>query len=543
MLSSEPEPPRAECVPAPVRRDRHDVVLALLLAVLLLLAVAVPQVRGLYPLTYDELVPLGQTRAYDQWLREGWAQARAGNPAWLFSPAAWDAALDLPEPQPAFASLTALLPHWLVLATMHRAEGARLVGALFLALAAVSLYWFLAPRAGRPLAWLGALAFALMPRLFGRGHLAALDVPVMAMVFLAALVCRRAALRNTWGSALGAAVVLGLALGTAFPAALLVPYLVLWLVLYRPPGLKKLVICALPLAPLVFLASWPWLWSDPLGRLAQYLAGYLGHQPANVLYFGRVYDGASTLPATVPLVMLAVTLPVLWLVLLAGAVPRLWRPRDETSLFLWLGLLAGLGLALVPRVAGHGGDRLILPVLPFVAALALLTAHRWAEGAGPANALSRVTAVLLGGALLASSLSGIAATYPYCLSYYSPLIGGLPGAQRLGLEVTSAGEACYGATSALTDPANAGARFYAASEAMARVLDGLVAVGQIPSQHRFAGRYVTDHIPLDGDWIIVDNAPACWSPTIAWLVRARQPALTVSRQGVPLLWLFHLEHW
>jgi hypothetical protein len=516
------------------------VALTLLVAAILALGVIGPQLKRVYPFTYDELTYLRKTRAYDHWLREAAVQARAGNALWVFSRAAVSQAEVLRDMHPGFVKLVGLVPHWLTLLTLHKEGGARLTGALFLALAGASLYWFLAPSTGRPLAFLGALGFGLLPRLFGHAHFHALDIPAMTMIFVAACASRRAATRGTWGAALVGGVLCGIALATKLNAVALLPHLVLWLLLFRPVGWKKMLVSGLVLAPLVFFCLWPWLWHDLPDKLSAYIAFHAQHFKVGTLYLGRVYGGATTAPISYPPVMLAVSVPLAWLALLCVGVKGVARRRDEREAFLWLGLLTNLGLTMLPNAARYGGARLAMPAIIFAAPLALLAAHRLGLRVAQSGLARRAWPSVVGAILVATSLVGIVATYPYCLSYYSPLIGGPRGAQRLGLEITYWGDAFYGAAATMSDPANSAAQFYASNELATGVLDALIRANMVPPQHRLLGRFIEDQIPADADWVIVDNSPPMWSAATAQLVRTRRPDVTVARQGVPLLWLYHL---
>lgn len=534
----QPAPPPISAKP----RGRLDALVVTALALLLLLAIVAPQLKAVYPFTYDEMVYLRKTRDYDQWLREGLHQAALGQPLWLFSPEAVGRAEQLEDMHPGFVKLVGLVPHWLMLAALHRQGGARLTGAIFLALAACCLYWLLAPRTGRRLALLGALAFGFMPRLFGHAHFHALDVPVMAMMFVAALALRRAALTNRWRDAIIAALITGCALATKLNAVALVPQLALWLPLYRPSGWKKTLACSAVLSPLVAFALWPWLWHDLPGKLTRYLSFHTHHYNVDCYYLGHAYGGNTTAPMTYPLIIMAVTLPLAWLIFSLAGVAGAIRRREELPVFLLLGLAANLGLAMLPQAPRYGGERLFMPAFIFAGALAILAAHHWVvrrqqrTGRNPG-----VLALAAGLLLLLPNVIMTAAYYPYCLSYYSGLVGGLRGATRLGLEPTYWGDAFYGAAPTMAAPANAPSVFYASNELATGVLDAMIMTGMIPPQHRMLGRFVRDQIPADADWVIVDNSPAAWNPAIRALRKQVTPAVTVNCRGVPLLWLYKLR--
>lgn len=516
---------------------RRDTAFCVGLSMLLLAAVAGPQLRRVYPFTYDELVYLRKTRAYDAWLRQGWSEARAGRPGWLFSRQAIDRAEALADMHPGFVKLAAVVPHRLGLLVLHREGGARLTGALFLALAAITLYALLLPETGRLPAAFAAVGLATLPRLFGHAHLFALDVPIGAMSLLAAALLRRAALRDRWPAVALAGLLTGLAFATKLNAAALLPHLALWCWLTRPPGRWKLLAAGL-LVPPVVLACWPWLWPAPVARLAELAAFHGHHFRVGTTWFGQLYGGDTTPPAAYPPVMLALSTPLPWT--LFGSVGLLFaarRRRSELSAFLAAGLLANLALPMLPGAARYGGVRLFLAALPYLVGLSAVLLAGAAPALPSLSRAGRVVRVALFGAICLPNLSGIRHYYPWLLSYYAEPAG-LPAAARAGLEVTYWGDAYAAAREFVNRPEHASATFYAAHELATGVLDAYLAAGEIPPQHRFFGRYVTDRLPPEADYILVDNHPPLWPPAVAELVRTGTPVATYPCRGVPLLWVF-----
>ncbi len=522
----------------PVERDGWDRVIVLLLVVTVWGALWVPQLRHPYPFTYDELIYAQKTRAYDRWLRTGLTLALRGQPLWLFSPEALQQAEFVEDMHPGLVKLAGVLPERLVRALTGREGGHRLTGGLFLALTMGLLYWFLRPRIGRTGALLAAAGLATFPRVFAHAHFHALDIPAMAMNLLAALAFYRAAGQDRWGPALVSGVCIGLAMATKLNAITLVPHLGAWLLIAAPPGRWKALAGSL-VAPLVFVALWPWLWPDLGDRLAQYWAYHHRHFYVWVSYLGHVYGCHTTAPVSYPLVMMAFTTPVTWVVAIGAGLVGCYRRRLPPSAdFMALGLIANVGLLMVPFAARYGGVRLLLPAFPFAVALGGFAVHRLVgalAASQPVRARSVWAACAL--ALLVPGIVGCVRTYPYCLSYYSGLVG-LPGAARMGMDVTYWGDALCGAEEFMARPDNADKVFYTYDWLGASVLDALVTAGRVPPQHHMAGRFVKGELPPDADWIIVDNCPPLWPPAIARLVHTRRPVVTVSRCAVPLMWVF-----
>jgi hypothetical protein len=335
-------------------------------------------------------------------------------------------------------------------------------------------------------------------------------------------------------------------------------HLGLWLALTRPPGAKK-VLTGWLLAPPVFLLFWPWLWHDLPGKLSQYVAFHRHHVGAGTMYFGRYYGDTTTAPWHYPLVMLAVTLPLPWLVAMLVGMVGMWRNRraaraaspDEAPapaaswfaahslpVFLILGLALNLGLLMLPQAVRYNGDRLFLPAFPFALAIGAMGLRAMTDMIR-SRKVALALAVLLAVGLTTVNVRDVVHTYPYNLSYYSRLIGGLHGAGRLGMEVTYWGQAYAGAAEFMRSHPQG--RFVAAQEFATGVLDALIAAGEMPAQHRMLGRWVKDRIPDDADWLIVDNHPGLWQGAVRAFVPTAQPAFTLERDGVPLLWVFPLK--
>lgn len=529
--------------PAAPRLDRADVAILCALCVGLWVALFAPQLRSIYPFTYDEIVYLRKVRAYDAWLHEGLARARQGEPGWLWSREAVAKAEELEDMHPGFAKFVALLPHWAAKAALGKEGGGRMAGGLFLALACCAVYVFLRPRTGRWWATVGGVGLASFPRVFGHGHYLALDVPVMAMVFIAALGFRRACIIGGWWRHLGAGVLVGLALATKLNAVALLPHLGIWLVWVRPR--RWLAAClGLLAAPVVFVALWPWLWLGLVPQLKRYLDFHTHHFHVGVSYFGHLWGNGPTAPPSYAPVMLLLTLPITWaLALLGGCLAALLRRLGPDAGFLALGLAANLGLMMLPGAARYGGVRLFLPVMPFAVCLGVLAvralATRWGQGA-PAHR-QRALAAAMGLVMLAPGVVGCVRTHPYCLSYYTEPLG-TAGAARLGMDVTYWGDAFAGAREFMRRPEHANDRFYVSHKLATWIIDAHMAAGEILPSQRTMNRYITGEIPQDADWVIVDNHPPLWPPSVAEMVLTKQPAFTVECCGTPILWIFAGPH-
>ena len=84
------------------------------------------------------------------------------------------------------------------------------------------------------------------------------------------------------------------------------------------------------LGPVIFLASWPWLWHDTTNRFGKYLGFHLNHVHYNFQYFGANYYHAPY-PWHEPLGMLVTTAPVVLLALAAAGIEELAGRVDSAK--------------------------------------------------------------------------------------------------------------------------------------------------------------------------------------------------------------------
>ena len=162
----------------------------------------------------------------------------------------------------------------------------------------------------------------------------------------------------------------GLALLTKIHAWFLPPIVLAWALARLGPG-RAVAACsawaAVGLA--AFFAGWPWLWSDPVGRLRAYLGTGVERVSIRVLYFGQVYADRDV-PWHYPWFYFAATVPVGLLALGgwgwsgAGAIGRV----DPFPLLL-AGSIALFLVLFSTKVPVYDGERLFLVAFPLLAIL------------------------------------------------------------------------------------------------------------------------------------------------------------------------------
>jgi len=345
----------------------------------------------------------------------------------------------------------------------------RFPGMAVSALAVAVIYAWGRREMGRLPGLVAALSFALMPRVFYHSHLACFDVPVASMLLISAYLFHRS-LEGRWPWALAVGVQYGLLLDTKHNAWLLPGAFVLHFVLTRGAHFVRELRqrrLAIPLAffalvsvsPLVFYACWPWIWHDTTRRLQDYAAFHLNHEYYNMEFLGqtywkppmpRLYAWVMTL-GTVP----GVTLALFGVGLVVSAASLLPKPRarvfgsearisealeQRSATVLWLLCLL---LCYAPWWSNltpiFGGTKHWITAYPFLCLLAgrgfafaseqlkpLFARPSWAASAPYAFFAS----------VLIAPLAMTLHSHPWGLSFYTPLVGGAPGAADLGLNRT-----------------------------------------------------------------------------------------------------------
>jgi 4-amino-4-deoxy-L-arabinose transferase-like glycosyltransferase len=386
-------------------------------------------------------------------------------------------------------------------------------------------------RHGKAAGVAAALALAMMPRAFAHAHLGALDTFVALSWTLGLLSAARAigSGRPVRGMAL-AGIAWGLAILTKIHGWLLIPPVAAWALWRLPP--RKAIPALLAWGTVgvgMFFAGWPWLWYDTWDRLVGYFRTGVERTPILVQYFGTVYRDVEV-PWHYPWLFFAATVPVgLHALGLIGLWEGWKRRREEpTPLLLGMTILGWLAL-FSTGVAVYDGERLFLPAFPLWAILAGLGfASLWRRANG-----RRTLKVGLSAILLAQS-AGLLMVHPFGLSYYNALVGGLPGAERLGLELTYWGDA--------VDPVLLDRLAREAAPNDSAALAPTLAPGQgvVATIRTLAARPVVlsdEQAAATSEWVVVYRRESYWKPEVRAIVDG-QPVLLRSRQGVWLsgLW-------
>lgn len=335
---------------------------------------------------------------------------------------------------------------------------------IFVFIANYFLFRFMADLLSLPIAFLSALIFFSLPRIFFHSHLGAFDYPVSALwIAVIYLFWKSINEPNNKKWILLSAVFLGLALLTKINAFFLyVPILFMgiWNILGRKGGpdqkgnfLNLLLIFIIP--PLMLITFWPWLWPETIPRIISFVFFHQRHPGVYTYYWGTQWPMQ---PWHYPFIMTFVTVPPFYLFLfLAGLVFIISRP-DKTRIFILFNAFFPLILIALPSIPKYDGVRLFLPAFPFLSMIAAMGAQqiillikKLTTSPLPSPHEKRRKGelpiiIFFFIFLFAFTVyTSIIRIHPYQSSYYSELIGGVEGAAQKGLELEYWGNAYIGA--------------------------------------------------------------------------------------------------
>jgi 4-amino-4-deoxy-L-arabinose transferase-like glycosyltransferase len=414
-----------------------------------------------------------------------------------------------------------------------------LAGRLAPAMAFATLIFLVTSTAGR---WWGrpagaAAGFALlaMPRVFAHAHLAALDTFLSLFWTMALLAGDRALRANRPLLAMaGAGVFWSLALLTKIHAWFLLPILGIWSLMLLPP---KRAVAGIALWSAVgiglFALGWPWLWFDSWSRLLGFWGTGVSRSTLMVQYFGRIYADRDV-PWHYPWVYFMSTVPVGLLALAAVGITRAIKERrSDTRPLLLTGTILLFLTIFSTRVPVYDGERLFLHVFPALALLiGLGFGWLWNQ-----EALGRRGRAALS-IFMVVQFYGVVSLHPFGLSYYNALVGGLRGAERLGLELTYwndpvdqvlldqlARDARPGASAALVPTLYPGQGILTTNRALAR---RKIILGDEQEATR-------------AEWVVASRRMAYWRPDIRDRLAAGsgEPVAVRTREGVWLSAIWH----
>jgi hypothetical protein len=449
----------------------------------------------------------------------------------------WPCAREQPHGHPPFYALLGLVGD-LLAPSWDDLPRARLGPILLFSFTAGAIFGFVAGRWGCWAAALAAGSWTFQPNLFAHGHYAGFDATLTALWLLAIVAFAQAmapagpprereCIRRGW--TLGFGLVLGCAMANKLTGWFLPLPLLVWAGLYRSRRASRTLLVGLLIALIVVYAMVPPWWTDPLDGAARFFESNLTRSvtfPLRVMFLHTIYETPrESLPWYNTLVWTVLVTPVGYLVMACAgfwSALRGWR-REPIGLVIagnWAFLIA---LRAMPHTPGHDGVRLFLPAFGILALLGGMGArfliecrYRWPKAAIVACGLEGVLSI---GVMM-----------PVPLSYFSPIVGGLPGAAALGMEPTYYWDALGpGPRRWLAQHTATGQTIQFAM--FTRSFLYLRRIGELPPR-------LASVDPGRPRWVVLQNRPGAFSDLGRALVTRGHPRYTVTKLGVPLIWIF-----
>ena len=408
-----------------------------------------------------------------------------------------------------------------------------------------------------------ALSLLLMPRMFFHAHLANIDTTVAITWFVSMYVFWRYESRPGWLPVVLNGLTFGLALGTKMNAVLIPIVWAIWALLYRRTCRTLLGIGAsTAIGAGLFVALWPWLYHDTANRLLYYVLMASRFKDRPQFYLGQTLPHVPWhYPFVITLAVVPLAITVMYLLGMvrviqsadhttsdtSGSRTASGRPSvRETGGLLLLNALVPLLFAATGLQAAYSGERHFIPAYPYLACLAglgfggvlSLLASGWQRLYGPGNPRHvRLLIAALLALLLVPPLLATIQIHPYQLSYYSELVGGLPGATRLGLETTFWCETYQDALPYLNQNAEAGAVVWAENPFVLRFYQQSDMLR--PDLQVRGGDTVS---PWTADYAVVEMRQTGfhYTPEIVSVMAQRPPAYTLAHQGVALMHVYKM---
>lgn len=530
------------------RTGRKHLVLGLILG--LVAFATILATLGDVGVTWDEPLYIKAARGYMTWLGVLKQELLQGRPLAAFQDAVivehWmiHPTLELHPPFGKFLSglSWAALRGLLGAISAHRVSNA----ALFSLLVAM-VYWMVAGAYDTVSGVFAALSLMLMPRMFLHAHLANIDTTVAITWFLAMYLFWRYRGGRNMLQVLAIGVAFGLALATKMNAILLPVVWFLWLAFFDRDWRQVIRLAGIGITGLaVFIVTWPWLYHDTMNRLVYYLLMASRFKDRPQYYLGQL---ASHVPWHYPFVITVAVVPLAIVVMAVIGAYRVMRrkPADPTGYLLLLNLAVPLLVAATPFQAAYSGERHFIPAYPYLACLAGMGfGHVMTLLIGAAERLhDRMNRLALRSAiagllalLLVPAAVAIARIHPYELSYYSEVVGGLPGATRMGFETTFWCESYRDALPYLNMSVERGASVWVENPYVLRLYqrEGLLREDLVVT----GGDVVS---PSSADYAVVEMRQTgfYYTPEVVGLMQQYSPVYTLECQQVPLLHIYRLK--
>lgn len=319
----------------------------------------------------------------------------------------------------------------------------RLGNMILVAILAGLLYFWIQESYGQVAGFASVAALLTMPRFFFHAHLSALDVPTAFSGFIITFLFWKTLDKYpwTWGLLLG--VIWGLAVATKINAVFVILTFVVWLLIFRRKIylFARLFIMGVVAIPIFFIA-WPWLYYQTFERIHEYILFItVDHWEIGQYYLGQFFMPP---PWHFGFVMLWAVLPITLTILYFIGIISAGNARQDKGLswLLFLSALTPILAIAIGQTMVYDNERLIMVSFPFLAGLAgigfayLVSAWQKLSASWNKPNVVRSGIILLALISFAPQIISMIRLYPHLLSYYGESVGGIRGANDLGLETT-----------------------------------------------------------------------------------------------------------
>jgi hypothetical protein len=429
------------------------------------------------------------------------------------------------------------------------------LGNILISAGLIALVYSFIGKEVNPLAgMMAAVGLISMPRFFFHAHLATLDVPVTAFIFVTIVLYWKT--RNltgiAWGIPLG--FIFGISLGMKINSLVIIPAVLgLWFLFYeRNWNIFSRLCLMAAVGFLLFLISWPWLYYDTFSRLRDYLYFMtVDHYPIAQYYRRNLYTPP---PWHFPWITAAAVIPTT--IALPGTVAairgiKLWRSAPLENL-----LLLGAVLPLFMFSAGisqvFDNERLFMSVFPFVACLAGIGFSKVVQNIKQyfletgKHQWRRIYLFVLIAAAISPQLITSFILYPHLLSYYSWTVGSIWGAKKLGLESTYWAQTYRSAVPFLNENAKPNASVWSESpevllyyQELGILRDDLSIAKTTPwKMFFFPGRDVTLLPMEEADFVLIAYRQSGFTRSIRRWLKEREPVFQLGPSRIPLLEIY-----
>ncbi len=490
-----------------------------------------------YGVTWDEGVYFKAGDSYRSWLR---------NPSLQNIEDFWKLNHEHPPLTKILGGMTKYLFHE-KLHLLSNISSFRLSGLIFVFFSAYFLFSFASKLWNQQIAFYTTASFFFLPRIFFHSHLGAMDYPITVLWFLVIYFYWQGLQRTK--CIFVASILLGFALLTKINAFLLyIPILFCWVLNYyglvkttpsrsrrkysEPNQILYKIIPMVIIPPIIFIAFWPWLWTDTLQKLSEYLSFHRHHAVIYTYYWGVQTPFA---PWHYPLILAFITVPLVILVPFSIGWIRIVACPNRTNVFLLFNALFPLLLISLPSVPKYDGERLFLPAFPFICLIAGMGIQQiflWAKNIRR----EKIFYLLYASLFIWTVYSSIIRIHPYQSSYFNEVIGGVDGAAQKGFEPEYWGNAYIGALEWLNNHSENKYWIYMA-DLEPKILWGW----ELYKEDGLLGKSIHFRDKNNSDYLILLIRPGFFSEEMWKYYKYKEPVFSVKVSQTNLVNIYKLE--